>query len=240
MKKNSEGFTIGDLIDIFLPKIWFIVIIAMVFGFALGAYSLFIKDDTYTSEITFDIPIGYVNINLSELEYSQKLVDKYKEIIKLKTFAKDVYSRIRVDEMYLSNFGDTSVDGRLMDLIIASLSFQQRGETTLFTIKVTTSDSKLSWIIAKHVRDALTDSKDKDELDVVSQPEEPIHANSKNEIRNTLIGVIIGAVLSMAVVFVASILDITVRDRKKLEESFDYPVLGVIPRYDVEPEREEA
>ena len=45
---------------------------------------------------------------------------------------------------------------------------------------------------------------------------------------------IVGAVLSMAVVFIANVLDVTVRNRKKLEDTFEYPVLGVIPRYDVD------
>ena len=228
MKKNSEGFTISDLIDIFLPKIWFIVIFAMVLGSVMGLYSLLIKDKTYTSEVTFDIPIGYVNINISELEFSQKLVDKYKETINLKTFVRDVYDRVLADERYVDDYDLT------IGLISNSLTFQQRGDTTLFTIKVTTTDSKLSYIIAEQVRNALTDSKDEDELDVISHPEQPTVPNSKNTVRNTLLGVIIGAVLSMVVVFVLNILDVTVRDRKKLEDSFDYPVLGVIPKYDVE------
>lgn len=234
MKKKSEGFSIGDLVNIFLPKIWLIVIVAMVFGFAMGAYSLFVKDKTYTSEVTFDIPIGYVNVNISELEFSQKLVDKYSETIKLKTFVRTVYDKVLADERYQNECEDTLTVG----LISSSLAFQHRGDTTLFTIKVTTTDSKLSFIIAEQVTNALTETKDEDELDVVSHPEQPTTPNSKNTVRNTMLGVIIGAVLSMAVVFVANILDVTVRDRKKLEDNFDYPILGVIPRYDVEPEAE--
>ena len=35
----------------------------------------------------------------------------------------------------------------------------------------------------------------------------------------------------MAVVFIINVMDVTIRDRKKLEDSFDVPVLGVIPRF---------
>ena len=230
MNKKSEGFSIGDLVDIFLPKLWFIVIVAMVFGFAMGAYSLFVKEKTYTSEVTFDIPIGYVNVNLSELEYSQKLVDKYKEQIKIKTFVRGVYDKVLADERYQNECEDVLTVG----LISNSVSFHQRGETTLFTIKVTTNDSKLSYIIAEQLQNALTETRDEDELEVVSYPEQPTAPNSKNTVRNTLLGVIVGAVIAMAVVFIANVLDVTVRNRKKLEDTFDYPVLGVIPRYDVD------
>ena len=233
MNKKSEGISIGDLVNIFLPKIWIIVIVAMLFGFAMGAYSLFIKDKTYTSEVTFDIPIGYVNINISELEFSQKLVDKYHETIQLKPFVRSVYDKVLADERY-----QECEDVLTTSLISDSLTFRQRGDTTLFTIRVTTTDNKLSYIIAEQVKNALTESKDEDELYVVAHPEQPTSPNSKNTVRNTLLGVILGMVLSMAVIFVASILDITVRDRKKLEDSFDYPILGVIPRYEVELEEE--
>lgn len=230
MKKKSEGFSIGDLVDIFLPKIWLIVIVAMLFGFAMGAYALFVKEDTYTSEVTFDIPIGYVNVNLSELEYSQKLVDKYKEHIKLTPVVRSIYDRVLADELYKQECEDVVTVG----MISGALSFQQRGETTLFTIKVTTTDSKLSYIIAEQVKNELVETHDEDDLQVVARPEQPVAPNSKNTIRNTLLGVVVGAVLAMAVVFVANVLDVTVRSRKKLEDTFDYPVLGVIPRFDVE------
>ena len=230
MKKKSEGFSIGDLVDIFLPKIWLIVIVAMLFGFAMGAYALFVKEDTYTSEVTFDIPIGYVNVNLSELEYSQKLVDKYKEHIKLTPVVRSIYDRVLADELYKQECEDVVTVG----MISGALSFQQRGETTLFTIKVTTTDSKLSYIIAEQVKNELVETHDEDDLQVVARPEQPVAPNSKNTIRNTLLGVVVGAVLAMAVIFVANVLDVTVRSRKKLEDTFDYPVLGVIPRFDIE------
>ena len=230
MKNKSEGFSISDLVDIFLPKIWIIVIVAMLCGFAMGAYSLFVKEDTYTSEVTFDIPIGYVNVNLSELEYSQKLVDKYKEHIKLTHVVRSIYDRVLADEIYKSECKDVVTVGS----ISSALSFQQRGETTLFTIKVTTTDSKLSYVIAEQVKNELVETHDDDDLKVIAHPEQPVIPNSKNTIKNTVLGVVVGTVLSMVVIFVANVLDITVRSRKKLEDTFDYPVLGVIPRYDVD------
>ena len=61
---------------------------------------------------------------------------------------------------------------------------------------------------------------------------------SKNIFTNALIGVLIGAVVSMLGIFVYSIFDVVIRDKKKLEDNFDFPVLGVIPRYDVPVEQD--
>jgi capsular polysaccharide biosynthesis protein len=49
-----------------------------------------------------------------------------------------------------------------------------------------------------------------------------------------LVGVLAGMVVTMIVIFVLSIFDVIIHDRKKLEENFDIPVLGVIPRFEIE------
>jgi capsular polysaccharide biosynthesis protein len=58
--------------------------------------------------------------------------------------------------------------------------------------------------------------------------------NDKNLMRNTVIGFMVGVVLSMVAIYLYSVLDIVVRDKKKLEDNLDLPVLGVIPRYEAE------
>ena len=172
-------------------KVLFIILIAIVFGSAFGGYSL-LKERTYTSEVTFDIPIGYVNINISELEFSQKLVDKYKETIEQEAFICDVYDRVLSDERYVMRC-EVEVS---TDLISDALRFKQINKTTKFTISVTTTDSMLSYIIAEQVRNALTDSKDEDELDVISHPEQPTVPDSRHTIRNFVFGSIAGLTLS--------------------------------------------
>ena len=62
----------------------------------------------------------------------------------------------------------------------------------------------------------------------------PNSANSKNVTRNTFIGFMGGSFLAMIVVFLFAQFDIYVHDKKKLEETFDLPIIGLIPRYDVE------
>ena len=60
--------------------------------------------------------------------------------------------------------------------------------------------------------------------------------NSKNVVRNVVIGFVAGAVGCMLIIFIRSLFDVAIRDKKKLEESFGLPIIGIIPRYDVEGE----
>ena len=58
--------------------------------------------------------------------------------------------------------------------------------------------------------------------------------NDKNLARNTVIGFLVGVVISMVAIYLYSILDVVVRDKKRLEDNLDVPVLGVIPRIEVD------
>ena len=42
---------------------------------------------------------------------------------------------------------------------------------------------------------------------------------------------VVGAVLSMALIFVMDMFDVIIHDKKKIEDTFDVPILGVIPRF---------
>ena len=67
-------------------------------------------------------------------------------------------------------------------------------------------------------------------IDLKDDPALPTSPDSKNVVRNAVIGFAGGFLLAALAVFVISKLDVVVRSREKLEDNFDMPVLGVIPR----------
>ena len=64
MNKQREETTLKDLADIFIPKVWFIVLVAVIFAGAFGGYSMFFKQNTYTSTAIYMIgKIPYSRLN---------------------------------------------------------------------------------------------------------------------------------------------------------------------------------
>ena len=61
-----------------------------------------------------------------------------------------------------------------------------------------------------------------------------VNKDNKNVLRNAVIGFAAGLFLSMILVFVANRFDVVVRNRDKIEENFELPILGVIPRLEIE------
>ena len=59
MKKTKEEFNLGEIVAIFLPKIWIVVAVALVFALVVGGYLSFFKFGTFLviiSSNTFLMP----------------------------------------------------------------------------------------------------------------------------------------------------------------------------------------
>ncbi len=119
----------------------------------------------------------------------------------------------------------------LMNMISITLS---NSETTCYYLSVTTDDPVLSRDIALVAGTVLTEkfvgTGYAVKIDRLQTPLAPTSTDSKNEIRNALIGFALGAFATLLVIFVHNRFDVVIRNREKLEDNFDYPILAVIPR----------
>ena len=128
-------------------------------------------------------------------------------------------------------------EGQLKSLLSISVS----ADTPVFTIHLTYIDPDIASHLASIVRECIKDKVKEMErndglvvdIDPPSQPEIP---NGKNEVRNALIGFILGFAITAGAILVFAFADVTVRDKKKLDDNFDIPILGVIPFHDVDRE----
>ena len=109
----------------------------------------------------------------------------------------------------------------------------------LLTVSVTSSNPSLSFGIANSIAAVFEDENQKflaypedavNEVAVVI-PDNPSGPNSRKVVLNTLIGLVVGAVLAMVAVFIINMYDVVIHDKKKIEDNFDVPILGVIPRF---------
>ena len=120
---------------------------------------------------------------------------------------------------------------QIMNMISVTLS---NSETTCYYLSVKSSDPELSRDIALVAGNILTEkfvgTGYAVKIDRLQTPLAPSAADSKNEVRNALVGFAAGAFITLLVVFVCNRFDIVIRSREKIEDNFDYPILAVIPR----------
>ena len=237
MKKKNQEINLKDLLSIIIPKLWIAVIAALVCGGVMAAYSIFVKDDTYSSETK--IMITKIGLNSqSDFQLSESLVKTYGYIIQGDDFCKEIrYDIASNDEYSEYEWSETLTANRIKSYI----SFKQLDGTNMFQIVVTTHDRILSYAIAasisKNISSYMSELNDKESIMktiVWEEPELPLAPNSKNTTKNTALGIIVGAVIAVVIIFISHLLDVVVRDSKKLEDTFSLPVLGVIPQHNVE------
>lgn len=238
MKRHNEEFSVKDLFALFAPKIWIILIVSLVVSLAFGGYSAFVKDDTYTSSAKMHvIKLTSSQISASDIDYVSKVIDDYKILITTDSFLATVITKLESMDTYKNG------DWKASNAYIRAHMTTSVLTDDILEISVTTTDATRSHLIATAVSSVIQENSIHlfafgDTLNVRIVHSSSISgANNKNVVRNALIGFVGGAVVSMLFIFVLSLFDIVVHDKKKLEESFGMPIIGLIPRFDVDEER---
>lgn len=238
MKKKGEEFSIKDFFNIFIPKIWVILLVSVIVAVLFGSYSAFLKEDTYTSDASL-IMSKQSYSNSGDIDFVYKMLDACIEVISKENFL------IEVSEGIKSKFGEYAQEGNWnlsTSAILSSMNIKKLNSTQVFDVIVTTDDPMLSYAIADRASAAIYEKlpgllpypNGTIEFTIVENATIPTGPNSRGVVKNSLIGFAIGFVISLIGVFMFSVLDVVIRDKKKLEDNFDIPVLGVIPDFEVD------
>lgn len=244
MKKKE--ITIKDLAEILFPKLWIVVIVSILVSAFTFVYSSFLKDDTYTdSSLHYVFKPDNTGTEITtgdNLSVAQGMVEIYKVMLEGEIFLKKVVVDIANDEAY-AQYKDIT-KGITINAIRSMMNVSQYNETAVFSISITSGSPELSCVILKAIYNNLNEDQLQDiipntfKISSFKAPTEPENAksiapNSKHTVRNTLLAFMISAVVVVVAIWVYSFFDVIIRDRKKLSDNIDIPILGVIPRHDL-------
>lgn len=235
MKKNEE-ITLQDLLGIFLPKLWLIVLVAVVFAVVTGIYTRATTADTYTSSTKLCL-------------YSEDDRTTDTANINAATLNTPLYILAVTENIFLQAVKDSLPEPYASEISISYLRrvirVSQNDETRAFTVSVTDTDKERAFVIADTICTIANDEfhtifgEKASKVVPLGAPEMPTASNGRGTVRNALVGGAVGFVLALLAVWLLSLLDATVRDKKKLEDNFDIPVIGMIPlqRTDIPSQR---
>ena len=224
MKSKNEEITFKDILSIFIPKIWIIAIASVVLAIVFATYSVFMVPDTYTATSKMNIRKN-TDPNVMDIQATDSVIETVSSYVYATDFCENIcaYMIREYGEKY-NSLSSAQVRG--------AISYIPKGNGNL-VLSVTTGNMQLTVGIAKaleeFVPDEFYDYSSVFKVETVEHAPELISPNPKNPVVKAIIGFFIGAVISAVVVWIYSVLDVTVRDKKKLEDNFDIPVLGTIP-----------
>lgn len=228
MNNNNEEMEIDllRLLHALWRKAWAIVLAAAIFGSCfLAGTALFVKPLYKANALMYvnssNISVGgaKVSISQSELTAAQTLVDTYIVIMNTRMTLEEVIEQAGVSYSY----------GELKEMIKANAV----NGTEVFSIEVTSTDPKEAEVLANTIARVLPEKiasiVEGSSARIVDYAVVPAKKASPSLTKNALIGAILGAVLMCGIVVVMELLDEQIHDSDYLIQTYNIPVLAVIP-----------
>lgn len=229
-KSNSGGEYLEiDLIQLLRAlwrKAWAIILAAIVFGGAAFGYGRYMITPLYESSAllyvnnsSFSVGSTSFSISTGELSAAKTLVNTYIVILKTRTTLEEVIEKTGVGYSY--------------DKLRSMISTSAVDNTEIFSIKVTSPDPAEAELLANTIAEVLpgriSDVVDGSSVRVVDFAVQPSHKASPNVTKITAIGIVLGVVLSALTIVIFTLLDDLLHDEETLKQTYDLPVLAVIP-----------
>ena len=228
MGKSSEYYEIDlmQLLRMLWQKVWVIIlsaVIGAVAAFSIAAFLIPPKYEAqalmYVNNSSFSVGSTSFSISNAELSAAQSLVDTYIVILTSRPTLEAVIE-------------DTKVDYDC-DELESMISAEAVNNTEVFSITITSEDPKEAELIANSIVDILpgriADIVDGSSVRTVEWAIVPLEKSSPNITLFTLLGLLAGIAVSVLVLIIMIASDTLIHNEDYLTETYDLPVLAVIP-----------
>ena len=202
-------------------RAWAIVLAMVIFGGAAFGYARFLITPLYQASAMMyvnnsSINVGSTQVDLSDLSAAQSLVETYIVILKTRGTLEQV-----IEQENLSYDYET-----LSDMIEA-------GAVNSTEIQVTSADpeeaERIANCIAELLPGRISEIVEGSSVKIVDYAIVPSHKSSPSISRYTLLGLLLGAVVSCGIIVLMELFDEQIRDEDYVRQTFDLPLLAAVP-----------
>ncbi len=224
----KEEINLVKILEIILKLWWFVLIFAIIVGLVAFSISSFLMTPMYTSTAKVYVdgsqrPAGE-GTTISDLTTNTRLLSTYIEILCTDRFLGTVAGE--------SNYNTSAAE------IKGNITMNAANETEILEIKYADTSPER----ARDILQQLLNNAQKEipavmngcQVKVLDNASLPKSTSSPNIKQNTFIGIFIGIVLGIAVIFIKELLDTRIKDEDDLKTRYNISVLGVIPNLDVD------
>lgn len=216
------------LLRLLFGKIWMILIAMALCGAIAFVTAVFTITPTYTASAMLYVnnssaSVGGVPITISSSQISaaKSLLDTYVVILKTRTTLEAAIEKADLRGKYTY--------GQLSGIVSAA----SVNDTDIFRISATCADRDDALLIVdtlvEILPDRISDIVDGSSVRVVDHAIRPSGRSSPSYTKYGVMGVMVGAILSAALIIVQDLLNNTVRDEEYLKQRYSIPILAVIP-----------
>lgn len=224
--KFGSDISVVDVINMMLTFWWFIVIFAIFVGGATYTYFKVSSIPEYKSTARI-----YVNtegqqtstdVNASAIAGAANLLPTYIDVLSSKQFlgkvSDDLDNRYSISE--------------IKDM----LSLEGVTDTNIISISVKNADAHVSYLVCSSIVNNAPAEISRvfggGSTKLTEYPEEAKKPEEMHTMRNAAIGLIIGAVIAMLIIFLVNLFDTRVKSKDELIAKYNLPIIGEIPSLD--------
>ena len=222
--KETENIEI-DLREIFgvlLHRLWIIIVAALVCGAVAFICSFFIITPKYESTTKVYI-LNKQNANgtvtYSDVQLSSTLSKDYEQLVTSRYVIEGVIKELNLDETY--------------ETLVKRISATNETDTRIISITVMDKSPEKAQKIANETRDLaakhITEVMDIEAVNVVDQANLPDSPVSPSISKWTIIGALVGIIISAAVIIIQHLLDDTIKTSEDVEKYLGLSTLALIP-----------
>lgn len=224
-----EEINLKELFNYFISKILIVIVIVSISIVSSIVYEKIIKVPMYSSYTTIVLTRSANNendnatITQNDVLLNQKLVATYRQIMKSKRVLDQVIANLNLDVT--------------VNELSERITVTNETDTELIKIAVSSKDSKeakdIANEIAKVFSKEIVEIYDINNVSIIDAATEASVAYNVNPIKGLVIFMVVGLILSCAIIFVMFYFDTTVKSTEEIENKLNLTILGTIPK--VEP-----
>lgn len=222
----QDSIDIIELVSILLKRIWIIVLATVVSAAVAFGFFKFLVAPSYTAQTLLYVnnnnQSSMSNVNLNDINASQKLVNTYIVILQNDKIIERVAQQCDLEYDELKQ-------------VSRMITMKAVNNTEVFSIQVTSKDPVLSARMANTMADLAPSEIIRvvkaGSVEVISQAEPPAKPSGPNAVRNSVIGGLLGLIVASGCVLLVEMLDITVKGEEDLTSRYNIAVLGEIPDF---------
>ena len=214
------------LAKVLWKRAWIIVTATILVGVLFFGYSRFLITPRYESRALMYVNNSSISVggasftfSTSQLSAAKSLVDTYAVILKSRTTLNAVIRKTGVDYTY----------EELNNMVRAA----SVNNTEIFAITVNSTDPEEAEMLANAIADILPDKisdiVDGSNVSIVDRAVVSTKKVSPSNSRYAMIGLLLGFILSSLIVILTDLFDDVIRNDDYLTQTYDVPILGVIP-----------
>ncbi len=230
-KKKSAGeeLNVQQLLDALVHKLWLIVVISVLCAAIAFVGTLYLITPLYQSSAmfyvnnsNFSMDGASLSISSGDITAAKSLVDSYIVILQ---------SRGTLERVIQYADSDLSYE-QLRGMISAS----SVNATEIFEVVVTSDDpveaqrlaASIAQILPKRIEGIIQNTFP----EVVDEPIVPEDPSSPSVAKNTILGFLIGLILSIGYVVLKLLFDVTIRSEEGVTQITNHPILAAVPNMD--------